>query len=83
MYFDERFFGANATKASRDAWAEDQWPHIEVVWIFLILLHFAALVHIDPVLVHFLSLLLARFIRPATPVVGGDSSDGVDLVAQI
>jgi len=74
MYFDHRFYGANATQASRDAWAQDQWPHLESVWIFLILLHFAALLTLDPVLVHFLSLILSRFLTPAHPIVAASHS---------
>ncbi|KAK4550831.1 hypothetical protein LTR36_000411 [Oleoguttula mirabilis] len=69
MLFDPRFIGANATNETRDAWAEDQWPHIKLIWAFLILLHFAALLHVDPVVVHWLCVLLRRVNDSAAPVV--------------
>lgn len=73
MLFDERFIGPNATAETRDAWANDQWPRIQVIWSFLILLNFAALAHVDPVVVHWLSVLLRRFYDSSVPVVTATS----------
>lgn len=69
MLFDPRFIGANATNTTRDDWAAEQWPHIKLIWSALILLHFAALLHVDPVVVHWLSVLLRRVNDDAAPVV--------------
>lgn len=69
MLFDERFLGANATKESRDAWAEDTWPQIKLVWSWMILLHFARLLPLDPVIIHWLAVLLRKVSDTATPVV--------------
>lgn len=69
MIFDERLLSANATKETRDAWANDQWPHIQLIWTWMILLHFAALLHVDPVVIHWLSVVLRRVSDPATPVI--------------
>ncbi|KAK5132349.1 hypothetical protein LTR08_009184 [Meristemomyces frigidus] len=60
MLLDTRFLGANSTASSRNAWAEDQLFGIHVIWSFMILLHFAALVQLNPVLVHYLSVVLRR-----------------------
>jgi len=72
MIFDERLISANATKETRDAWAEDQWPHIQIIWAFMILLHFAALLHVDPVIVHWLCVLLRRVNDSARPTISID-----------
>ena len=56
--FDQRLLGANATAATRDQWARDTWPHVELLWIFLMILHFSGLVHIEPLVLHVLSVLL-------------------------
>ena len=60
MLFDTRLLGANSTEASRLEWAEDQLATIHLLWLFMILLDFAALVHLNPVLVHYLSVVLDR-----------------------
>ena len=60
MLLDTRFLGANSTRASRNEWAEDQLFGIHVIWSFLLLLEFAALVHLNPVFVHYLSVVLDR-----------------------
>ncbi|KAK4888325.1 hypothetical protein LTR27_012776 [Elasticomyces elasticus] len=77
MLFDERFLGANATHESRDAWAEETWPRITLVWGYMILLHFARLLPIDPVVVHWLSVILRRVSDTASPVNedDGDTED--------
>ncbi|KAK4580293.1 hypothetical protein LTR86_000496 [Recurvomyces mirabilis] len=69
MLFDERFIGANATKESRDAWAEETFPQIKLLWMWMILLHFARLLPLDPVIIHWLSVLLRKVSDTATPVV--------------
>ncbi|KAF2771600.1 hypothetical protein EJ03DRAFT_19809 [Teratosphaeria nubilosa] len=66
---DERLAGPNATKDSRDEWANEAWPRIKLIWIFLILLHFNALIPLDPVIVHWLSVLLRSISDTASPVV--------------
>ena len=67
MLLDTRFLGANSTKASRNEWAEDQLFGIHVIWSFMLLLHFAALIHLNPVLVHYLSVVLRH---------GGEAEEG-------
>ncbi|EMC96543.1 hypothetical protein BAUCODRAFT_479674 [Baudoinia panamericana UAMH 10762] len=69
MLFDERLLGANATLETRDAWANETWPQIKLIWAWMILLHFAALLPLDPVVLHWLSVLLRRVSDTATPVV--------------
>lgn len=66
MFLDDRLVGPNSTVASRDAWAKDSWPQVELIWVFLLILHFAALIHIDPLVVHILSLVL-KLIPDAVP----------------
>lgn len=58
MLLDPRLIGFNATLESRNAWAEDQWPQIRLMWAFLMFLHFAALIQLDPFVVHVISLIL-------------------------
>ncbi|KAI7553360.1 hypothetical protein KC331_g1284 [Hortaea werneckii] len=67
MLWDERLL--NGTKEQRDAWAEEQWPHIQIIWAFMILLHFAALIHVDPIVIHWLSTLLRRVGDTGEPMV--------------
>jgi hypothetical protein len=67
--FDERLTGANATKETRDAWAQEAFPGLQLVWAWIVLLHFAALIHVDPVIVHWLQLLMTRVADTARPVV--------------
>ena len=69
MLFDERFIGANATTQSRDEWAADTWPQIKLLWAWMILLHFARLLPLDPVVIHWLSVLLRKVGDTAAPVV--------------
>lgn len=57
MLLDDRVLGANATSSTRDQWAREVWPQVEVLWAFLILLHFAGLIPIDPVILHVLSIV--------------------------
>jgi hypothetical protein len=66
MFLDDRLVGPNSTTASRDQWAKDSWPQVELIWTFLLILHFAALIHIDPLVVHILSLVL-KLIPDAVP----------------
>lgn len=65
MIWDERLL--NGTIDQRNQWAEEQWPHIQLIWAFMILLHFAALLHVDPVVIHWLSVLLSRVGDTGTP----------------
>ncbi|KAI7186264.1 hypothetical protein KC343_g12265, partial [Hortaea werneckii] len=67
MLWDERLL--NGTKEQRDAWAEEQWPHIQIIWALMILLHFAALIHVDPIVIHWLSTLLRRVGDTGEPMV--------------
>jgi hypothetical protein len=69
MLFDERFIGANATQQSRENWADDVWPQIKLIWTYLILLHFARLLPLDPVVIHWLSVLLRKVSDSAAPVI--------------
>lgn len=57
MFLDDRVLGANATDATRDEWARERWRGVQLLWAFMILLHFAALLHLDPLVIHFLSLV--------------------------
>lgn len=57
MFLDDRVLGPNATDFSRDEWARERWKGVQLLWAFMILLHFAALLHIDPLVIHFLSVL--------------------------
>ena len=57
MFFDDRVLGINATDASRDEWARERWRGVQLLWAFMILLHFAALLHIDPLVIHFLDVV--------------------------
>jgi hypothetical protein len=67
MFWDYRLLGANSTNISRNEWAADVWPQIELIWAFMILLHFAALLPIDPLVLHLLSVLLKLINAPASP----------------
>jgi len=69
MLFDERFLGANATSQSRDEWAAEAWPQLKLVWVWMILLHFARLLPIDPVIIHWLATLLRKLGDTAAPLV--------------
>ncbi len=57
MFFEKRFIGFNATAETRDQWALDYYPRVELIWGYMILLHFARLLPLDPLLLHFLSVL--------------------------
>jgi len=57
MLLDSRLLGSNATDSTRDQWARDCWPQIELIWGYMIILALARLMHIDPLVVHFLSAL--------------------------
>lgn len=71
MIFDERVIGVNASTATRDEWAQESWPRIQLIWAFMILLHFCALLHIDPLILHALSIVVKLMpVEAATPSVG-------------
>ena len=57
MFLDSRVIGQNTTAASRDQWAADYFPRIELIWGYMILLHFARLIPLDPLVLHFLCIL--------------------------
>jgi len=57
MLLDSRLLGSNATDSTRDQWARDCWPQIELIWGYMIILALARLMHIDPLVVHFLCAL--------------------------
>ena len=69
MFLDNRLFGANSTSATRDEWAKDSWPNVELIWSLLILLHLAALIHIDPLVLHVLSVMIKLMPETASPIV--------------
>ena len=69
MFLDARLIGLNATSATRDEWARDSWPMVELVWSFLIILNLAALIHIDPLVLHVLGVVLKLMPDTATPIV--------------
>ena len=69
MFLDERLLGANSTAVSRDEWGRDCWPQVELIWSFMIVLHLCALLHIDPLVLHILSVVLKLVTDTATPVV--------------
>ena len=49
MLLDDRLLGVNSSSATRDQWAKDSWPQVELIWMFMLLLHFAALLVISRV----------------------------------
>lgn len=80
MFLDDRVLGANASEATRDQWAHEKWPKVQLLWAFIILLHFAALLHIDPLVLHALSVLLKLMPDPAAPAVSlSDEAQGLRL----
>ena len=69
MFFDDRVFGLNATDESRDQWARERWKGVQLLWAFMIILHFAALLHIDPLVLHFLSVMFKLMPGSSDPLV--------------
>lgn len=69
MFVDNRLAGANSTVATRDQWAHDNWPHVERIWMFMLILNLLALLHIDPVVIHMLSVMLKFMPHAAAPVM--------------
>lgn len=69
MFFDDRVLGVNATDASRDEWARERWKAVQLLWAFMILLHFAALLHIDPLVIHFLNLIFRLMPDEGDPMI--------------
>lgn len=69
MLFDNRLVGGNSTQDTRSVWADESWPHLRLLWSYLILLSFARLLPLDPLLVHALSILLVFVFDVATPMV--------------
>lgn len=72
LHFEQRADGGftatyNAT-ADQTAW-EPHWPPVELLWGYMILLHFARLLPIDPLVLHFLSVVWKFMPNTATPVV--------------
>ena len=80
MFLDDRLVGINSTATSRDQWARDTWPQVELIWIFLILLHFAALIHIDPVVIHVLSVVLKLMPNAVAPSVDFSEESHCSLI---
>lgn len=76
MFLDDRLLGINSTVATRDQWAKDAWPQVELIWSFMIVLHLCALLHIDPLVLHVLSVVLRWMPDAATPRVGYCADDG-------
>lgn len=68
MLLDDRLLGANATLDSRNEWAVHSWPQVELIWMFMILLNLARLLHIDPIVIHILNLTLKHSQLPNTAV---------------
>lgn len=66
MFFDDRVLGLNATDQTRDEWAGERWNGVQLLWAFMIILHFAALLHIDPLVLHFLSVVF-KLMPPGSP----------------
>jgi hypothetical protein len=81
MLLDDRLLSTNSTLDSRNDWAADSWPKIELIWSFMIVLHLAALLHIDPVVIHILNLLLKQIPHAATPRIG--YCEGEAFLAQL
>ena len=57
MLLDNRLIGLNATNDTRDEWARESWRSVELIWSYMILLHFARLLRLDPFVVHVLAVL--------------------------
>lgn len=51
----------------QNQWALDTWPKVELLWMFLILLHLARLLPIDPLVLHFIC-LIAKFMPTSRTV---------------
>jgi len=60
MLLDERVLGLNATLASQQEWAAETLPQVKLLWVFMILLNLASLLHIDPLVLHFVSVVLKK-----------------------
>lgn len=69
MLLDSRLVGLNATTSTRDDWARDCWPQVELIWSYMIILSFARLLRIDPVIIHVLSILWKLLPDTAAPLV--------------
>lgn len=69
MLLDNRLIGLNATAVTRDQWAKECWPQVELIWSYMILLHFLRLLQIDPVMLHVLSVLWKFLPDTVNPVV--------------
>lgn len=69
MLFDQRLLGGNSTRELQTAWADDQLPRLQLLWSYMILLDFARLVRLDPMVVHTLSKLLDFVVNAGTLVV--------------
>ena len=69
MFFDDRVLGINATDATRDEWARERWQGVQLLWAFMILLHFAALLHIDPLVIHFLNVVFQMMPEDVDPLI--------------
>lgn len=69
LFLDDRVIGINATDATRDEWARERWQSVQLLWAFMILLHFAALLHIDPLVIHFLNVVFRLVPEENDPMI--------------
>ena len=71
MFLDDRLLGADASTSTRDQWAEEKWPKVQLLWAFMILLNIFAphILPIEPLVLHVLAVLLKLMPDPATPVI--------------
>lgn len=51
----------------QNQWALDTWPKVELLWMFMIILHLARLLPIDPLVLHFIC-LIAKFMPTSRTV---------------
>lgn len=69
MSLDLRPITTNATQQTLHEILEDHAVRTEILWSFIILLHFAALLPLNPVLVHAFVVLLGWATEKARPVL--------------
>ncbi|QIX02414.1 hypothetical protein AMS68_007931 [Peltaster fructicola] len=77
MSIDLRPLFASANQTAAQQVLEEQALRAEILWTFIILLHFAALIPLNPLVVHLFVVLLNWAIEKAKPMLEAEFYDSL------